>query len=200
MDADRARTEPAYVIGIRPAPGATIFPDGKVVVVFNRDPGHVECEGGRLDPDEQMGTVRTYRMDWGATISFTWPDDGSLTVGYSTLDCVGEGGEPTLIAVTPEQGGSASAQELQANGIVMEFNEPVEPAEAGSRGAFLIGDSNGEEWRPTVTADGHRITVRAARSGVFVPERTYHVTGSVSDASGASTVISLTYQTTDGDE
>ena len=88
----RARPEPAYVIGIRPAPGATIFPDGKVVVVFNRDPGDVQCEGGRLDPDGQVGTVRTYRMEWGGTISFAWPDDGSLTVAYSPLGCVGEGG------------------------------------------------------------------------------------------------------------
>ncbi len=200
MGPDRARPEPAYVIGIRPAPGATIFPDGKVVVVFNRDPGDVQCEGGRLDPDGQVGTVRTYRMEWGGTISFAWPDDGSLTVAYSPLGCVGEGGGGTLVAVTPEQGGPASAQELQANGIVMEFDETVEPDEAGSRGAFLISDSNGEEWRPTVTVAGHRITVRAARSGVFVPGRTYHVTGSVHDASGNSTEISLTYQTTDGDE
>ncbi len=92
MGPDRARPEPAYVIGIRPAPGATIFPDGKVVVVFNRDPGDVQCEGGRLDPDGQVGTVRTYRMEWGGTISFAWPDDGSLTVAYSPLGCVGEGG------------------------------------------------------------------------------------------------------------
>ncbi|MBT7100216.1 hypothetical protein HN937_22765 [Candidatus Poribacteria bacterium] len=196
---DDVRPEPAYVIDVRPTPGATICPDGKVIVVFNRDPGPVRCEGGRLDPDGQTGSLRTFRMDWGPSISFAWPDDGSLTVAYSRLTC-GEGGAATLVAVTPDEGGPVSAQVLQANGIVLDFDEPVTPAAAGTRGAFRVVDSTGEEWRPTVTADGARITLQAPRSGVFVPGRAYDVTGSVLDAVGNATDIHFTYHAIDGDE
>lgn len=190
--------QPAYVIDIRPKPGGIVCGGSTVTVIFNRNPRVVESDAGRLHPAVQSGSTRTFYASGFWRMSFRWELDGALTVDYAPVICRYE--PPRLIAATPDEHTSVTAQELEAHGIVLEFDQPVTPAAAGTRGAFRVVDSTGEEWRPTVTVDGARLTVQAPRSGVFVPGRAYDVTGWVFDAAGNATEIHLTYEAIDGDE
>ena len=189
---DELPLEPAYIIGIRPAPGDIICEGQDVIVVFNRDPGLARAGGARLDPARQSGPVRTFRSEGSSTVSFAWGDDEQLTVEYTALVCHPE--PPTLEAVTPGEGASVTARALEANGIVLDFNQPVDPA--GS--AFRIADEDGDTWDLTVATDGSRVTLRAP-PGVVQPGRAYTVRGVVTDLGGNETEIWLTYVIADPD-
>jgi hypothetical protein len=191
-DEDELPLEPAYVIGIRPAPGAMICEGQDVIVVFNRDPGLARAGGARLDPAHQSGPVRTFRSEGSSTVSFAWGDDEQLAVEYTALICHPE--PPTLEAVTPREGASVTVPELEANGIVLDFNQPVDPANS----VFHIADEDGDTWDLTVATDGSRLTLRAP-PGVVQPGRAYTVRGVVTDLGGNETEIWLTYVIADAE-
>ncbi|MBT3266183.1 hypothetical protein HN371_03465 [Candidatus Poribacteria bacterium] len=185
------------MIDIRPAPGGIICEGREVTVVFNRDPGDARCDEARLDPEVQTGSRRTFRADGGWRLSFAWDHGGALTVDYAAVICDYE--EPILVAVTPEQGTLVTARELEASGIVLEFNAPVEAPNDQPNRAFRIAQVDGDAWDLAVSTAGRRVTLRVP-AGVIEPGRSYVVTGAVTDERGNETEVALTYVTVAADE
>jgi hypothetical protein len=194
-DPVEVEVEPAYVIHLKPAPGATISLCHEITVVFNRDPGLVRSEQARLEPAGQTGAVRTFSAGYGSTKTFDW-DRGSLSVDYSEAICDPE--PPTLDNVVPDQGATATAEDV-SGGIVLTFSRPVTPQERDGASTVKMTGPDGWEWVPSATIDGNSVKLAMPAAGTFQPGAMYVVSGTFVDKGGWETDIWLEYVIADTD-
>ncbi|MAF10351.1 hypothetical protein CMK11_07860 [Candidatus Poribacteria bacterium] len=195
---DDLTLEPAYVIGIRPAPGGVICEGQDIVVVFNRDPGDARCDAARLYPDVQAGSLRTFWATGRGTLSFAWDNGGALAVEYHVAICEYE--PPMLVSAFPDDREPVSLDALQERGIVLVFDVEVYSGSVDWDEAFALTGPDGWAWDAPVTAEGRRVTLGPPAPGVFEADQTYGLRGVVTDDRGNETEISLTIVIAEDDE
>jgi hypothetical protein len=182
-------TTPAVFTSATPASGGTIPADSTVTLVFDKDPGTLKASVGTVGGAGANRTVVVPGEDGDVvSVVLSWDNDGTTTLTYTLTKA--DTTAPTLSSSTPGDGDAGVDPEaINADGIVLEFSETiVKTALEVQSGGAKVGN-----W--TATKDGSTITMEPSAGAELVNETEYEVVGSVEDAAGNETDVSVTFTT-----
>ena len=172
-----------------PADGATIPADSNITLVFDVDPGDLTSSAGTLGGAGANRTLKIPGADGDVvTANLSWDNGGSATLTYTLT--APDVTAPTLSSSTPDDGDAGVDPEaINADGIVLEFDEDiVKTALEVQSGGAKVGN-----W--TATKDGSTITMEPSAGAELVNETEYEVVGTVEDAAGNETDVSVGFTT-----
>jgi len=174
----------ANFLGAEPADGSSVPEGAAITLKFDAAPGAVTVNGGAT---AEAGNNRTYVVQAGdSALSIAW-DGGTASVSYTVT---APDNTPAAIAkVDPDVQDATDVDPADlADGIAIEFNEPVDVDEL-----TISTDGSALAWINTV--DGNTVTMQDAGDDPIVNETTYDVEGTVVDLGGNETDVSFSFTT-----
>lgn len=182
-DDDEPAAEDVTLVSTSPEAGAVVNLDSTATLNFSGDPGSVTVNGAAA---AGAGNTRTFTIAV-ADNNIVW-DTGTSTLTFAQVDPP-DTDAPVLVSVTPNVDGASDVDPADlADGLAIEFNEPVDADEV-----VISTGGSALAWVPTV--DGNTITLQANADDPIVNETEYEVTGAAVDGAGNSTDISISFTT-----
>lgn len=184
----------AAVTAVTPADGSEVPANTSITVTFDNAPeeGSVTIAGQAATLAGKKATIDNAGLSEGSqTVSIAWTstngEAGSHSVTYTVLP--EDTTPPELTGGNVEDGGSGySPDELNADGIALDFSEEIDSAS-------LVMMQAGTELNWRFSPDGNAVIGTPLPGADVGFETEYTIEGTVSDAAGNETEVSITFTT-----
>ena len=183
-DGDGGGDETAVLSSTDPVDGSTVSEGSIVRLTFDIDPGTLTATGGTVGGS---GINRTVTAD-AESITLSWDNDGSATLAFTLT--APDVDAPSLTDSDPGDGDSdVDPAAVNGSGITLDFDEDINRTNLEVQ---ADGSSVGS-W--PAERDGGTVTLNPAAGSELVNETEYTVVGTVEDAAGNETSVSITFTT-----
>jgi hypothetical protein len=166
-----------------PASGS-IPKDSIIRLTFDKDPGTLTASAGTVGG---AGAARTVTAG-AESITLTWDNGGTTTLTYTLT--APDTTAPTLTSSSPADGDAdVDPAAVNGSGIVIEFDEDI------ARTAIEVQADGAKIGNWPAERDGGKVTMNPAAGAELVNETQYTVVGTVEDAAGNESDVSITFTT-----
>jgi len=186
----------ANVISVIPADGSTVPANIPITVEFDNPVNSCTIAGkaATLSPGNRIAKIDAADLPEGSqTVEIKWVNKDGSKDSYSVTYTVSKGcSTPEIVSSSPKDGeGDVSIDEIHTNGIVIEFDEEIDPNNSVLN--LTLEGTVISCWEPKF--DGAKITLLCLREVDLKFGKEYKVKGTVSDFAGNETEVEISFTT-----
>ncbi len=188
-DDDDVAVEATFVSS-NPASGGSIAANGTLVLTFDAAPVNVTVNGAAATI---AGKTATFGGPFLASNAVAWENGPGGSAGSTTIALtvtVADTTAPTATGGTVKDGDKdVDPEPLNTDGITIEFSETITKQSL----KLTLEDGTDVGWLSKI--DGTKVVLEPVKGKEIGNETTYKVAGSVEDAAGNKTDVSITFVT-----